>query len=136
MLLCVAFAVAHAQLRISGIEIDTALTVGDAITARRGQRAFHRVVAVDHNHIVVAREFNQLAPVLILVGFKSRVAAAVLAFNMVVAVALAHAGDVFTLGKHGQWGIELQGLYLFGAVAIVLLGAGRYSVSRGAGRWD
>mgnify|MGYP001818826490 FL=1 len=77
-----------------------------------------------------------IAPLFILAGFKTRIAAAVFAFNMIVAVALAHADDVLTLGKHGQWGIELQALYLLGAIAVMLLGAGRYSVSRGAGRWD
>jgi putative oxidoreductase len=77
-----------------------------------------------------------VAPVLMVIGLYARPAAAVFAFNMVVAVALAHRGDVLSLGPHGGWDIELQALYLFGAVAIALLGSGRWSVSRGAGRWD
>jgi putative oxidoreductase len=77
-----------------------------------------------------------IAPLLIVAGFYSRPAALVLAFNMVVAVWLAHSGDVFTLGQGGKWGIELQALFGFGAVAIALLGAGRYSASRGKGKWD
>ena len=77
-----------------------------------------------------------IAPLLIIAGFYTRPAALVLAFNMVVAVWLAHSADVFTLGKGGQWGIELQALYGFGAVAVALLGAGRYSVTRGKGKWD
>ncbi len=77
-----------------------------------------------------------VAPLLILAGWRTRIAALLLAFNMVVAVLLAHSGDVFELGRHGQWAIELPMLYMFGAIAIALLGAGKYSLSRGRGAWD
>jgi len=77
-----------------------------------------------------------VAPVMMIAGFKTRIAAAVFAFNMVVATLLAHSGDILALGGSGGWKVELQMLYLFGAVAVALLGAGRYSVSRGNGRWD
>jgi len=60
---------------------------------------------------------------------------------MLVAIALAHTDEVFTLGAQGGWAIELQALYLFGAVAIALLGAGRLSAGGterpgGIGRWN
>lgn len=77
-----------------------------------------------------------VAPLFVLAGWKTRLAALVLAFNMVVAVLLAHSGDIFELGRHGQWAIELPMLYMFGAIAIALLGAGKYSASRGRGAWD
>lgn len=77
-----------------------------------------------------------VAPLFMIAGYKTRIAALVFAFNMVVAVLLVHTGDIFTLGGNGQWGVELQGLYMFGAVAVALLGAGKYSLSRGNGRWD
>ena len=48
--------------------------------------------------------------------------------------ALAHAGDVFKLGEQGGWAIELQGLFLFGALAVMLLGGGRFSVGGLRGR--
>ena len=44
-----------------------------------------------------------------------------MAFNMVVAVALAHAAQISTLGKSGGWALELQGLYFFGSLAIALM---------------
>lgn len=69
-----------------------------------------------------------VAPLLLIVGLFTRLSAAVFAFNMVVAVALAHANDVLKLGEHGGWAIELQALYLLGAVAIALLGPGAWSV--------
>ena len=53
---------------------------------------------------------------------------------MVMAVWLAHSADIFTLGKGGQWALELQALYFVGAVVVMLLGPGRFSASRGQGK--
>lgn len=77
-----------------------------------------------------------VAPLLILVGWYTRPAAAVLAFNMVVAVLLAHRGDLFSLGDHGSYALELQSFYLLGAIAIALFGSGRFSASGGEGKFD
>ena len=71
-----------------------------------------------------------LAPILLIVGFYARIAALVIAINMVVAVALAHAKDLFVLGPQGGWALELQGMFLFTAIAIGLIGPGRYSINR------
>lgn len=70
-----------------------------------------------------------IAPLFIIFGYGTRIAAAVLVFNMLVAVGMAHAGDVFTLTEAGGWAIELQGLYIFGALALVFTGAGKYALS-------
>lgn len=77
-----------------------------------------------------------IAPLLLIAGLWTQPAALLVVINMLVAIGLAHAGDVFALGKQGGWAIELQGLYLFGAVAIGLLGAGRISVGGLHGRWN
>jgi len=77
-----------------------------------------------------------LAPALMIVGLWTRAAAAVVAVNMVVAIALVHAGELFALTRMGGWALELQGLYLAGALAVMLLGAGRYSVGGTNGRWN
>ena len=69
-----------------------------------------------------------LAPVLLIIGVWTRLAALVVAVNMVVAVMLAHVPQLFSLGKQGGYALELQAMYLFAAVAVALLGAGRYSV--------
>ena len=71
-----------------------------------------------------------LAPLLLIVGFQTRIAAILVAINMVFAIGLAHAGQIFQLTPMGGWAIELQGLFLFGAVAIALLGAGRFSLDK------
>jgi len=75
-----------------------------------------------------------LAPLLLIAGVWTRLAALVIVVNMLVAVGLAHMGDVGHLNKTGGWAIELQAMYLFGAAAIALLGGGRISVGGLAGR--
>jgi len=77
-----------------------------------------------------------LAPLLVIVGFWTRPAALVIAINMIFAVALVHTSQLFTLSKTGGWALELQGMYFFTAVAIALLGAGRYSLGGATGRWN
>jgi putative oxidoreductase len=71
-----------------------------------------------------------LAPVLLIMGFYSRISAAVIAINMVVAIALAHMNDLFVIGKTGGWALELQGMFLFTAIAIALIGPGRFGINR------
>lgn len=76
-----------------------------------------------------------IAPILIIIGLRARMASLVLAFNMLTAILVAHSADIFTLNQFGGWGIELQGLYLFGAIIIFLIGAGKYAVST-TSKWD
>jgi putative oxidoreductase len=71
-----------------------------------------------------------LAPILLILGFYSRIAALVIAVNMIVAIALAHAKDLFVIGPQGGWALELQGMFLFTAIALALTGPGRFSINR------
>jgi len=75
-----------------------------------------------------------IAPVLMIVGLWTRAAAVVVAINMAVAVALARAHQIFTLSKTGEWALEVEGMFLFAAVAVMLLGAGRLSMGGIKGR--
>jgi putative oxidoreductase len=77
-----------------------------------------------------------IAPLLILVGLFTRLAALVVAINMIVALLLVHTGQFFSLNETGGWALELQGMYLAGALAVALLGAGRYSIGGSAGRFN
>jgi putative oxidoreductase len=77
-----------------------------------------------------------IAPVLVLIGLWTRAAAAVMVINMVVAIMLAHLPDLAQMNKMGGWALELQGMFLFGAIAVALLGAGRYSVGGINGKWN
>ncbi|NEX61925.1 DoxX family protein [Noviherbaspirillum galbum] len=77
-----------------------------------------------------------VAPLMILLGIWTRAASLVVAFNMIVAVLLVHTAQFFTMSQTGGWALELQGLYFAGAIAVALLGAGRYSVGGAAGKWN
>ncbi len=70
-----------------------------------------------------------IAPIFIILGYGTRIAAAIFAFNMIVAVSLVHGADIFTLSETGGWTLELQGLYFFGALALMFTGGGKYALS-------
>ena len=76
------------------------------------------------------------APLLVLLGLWARAGALVIAFNMVVALLLVHTGDFFKINETGGWAVELQVLLLASAVAVALLGAGRYSIQGTRNRWN
>jgi len=77
-----------------------------------------------------------IAPLFLIAGFKTRIAALIIAFNMLMTVLVAHRNLVFRINDFGGWMIETNMLFMFMALAIVFAGAGRYSVSGGTGRWD
>jgi len=70
-----------------------------------------------------------LAPILVLLGWYSRIGAVLIAINMLFAISLAHRADLFALGQSGGWALELQGMFLFTAIAVALLGPGRFSLN-------
>lgn len=69
-----------------------------------------------------------VAPLLLVAGVWTRAAATVIVVNMLFAVGLVHLGDFGKLTQVGAWALETQALYLFGAAAVALLGAGRLAV--------
>jgi len=70
-----------------------------------------------------------IAPLAMILGVWTRVAALIVAANMVVAILLAHSGEIFTLTRSGGWALELQGMFLFTALAVALIGPGRYALT-------
>ncbi|MBJ6982482.1 MULTISPECIES: DoxX family protein [unclassified Luteimonas] len=70
-----------------------------------------------------------LAPLMVLLGFHARLGAALVAINMLFAIVLAHMGQLGQLNGEGGWALELQGMFLATAVAIMLLGPGRYGIN-------
>lgn len=76
-----------------------------------------------------------LAPLAILLGFRTRIAAAIFAFNMLVAVLMVHTAQFFGLNETGGWTLELQGLYFLGALALFFTGAGKLAISS-SNNWD
>ncbi|MGB6105244.1 MAG: DoxX family protein [Pusillimonas sp.] len=77
-----------------------------------------------------------IAPLLLILGLYTRLGGLLIVVNMLVAIALAHSGHLTQFTGNGGWRLELQGLYLFGALAVAMLGAGRYGVGGRGGRWN
>ncbi len=77
-----------------------------------------------------------IAPLLLILGMYTRLGGLLIMINMLVALALAHSGQLLQLGGSGGWRLELQGLFLFGSLAVAMLGAGRYSIGGKGGSWN
>ena len=77
-----------------------------------------------------------VAPLLVILGWWSRAGALVIAANMAVALVLGHWGHIFQVEGHGGLLLEVQFMFLFCAVAVALLGAGRVSLGGAKQRWN
>jgi len=74
-----------------------------------------------------------VAPVLLIVGKWTRIAALVIAFDMIMAIVLVLRPRLFALNDmSGGWAIELEALILATALALCLAGGGRYRIGAGA----
>lgn len=70
-----------------------------------------------------------LAPILLIVGWYARVGGAIIAINMVFAIALAHSKQLLDLTKTGGWALELQAFFLLCGLVVALIGPGRYAIN-------
>ena len=77
-----------------------------------------------------------VAPILIILGLFTRVGAWLIAVNMLFAFFLAHLSQLTSLGAGGGWSLELQGMFLFTAVTLGFMGAGRFSVAGVSGKFN
>lgn len=69
-----------------------------------------------------------LAPLMLIAGSYCRLGAALITINMLFAIGLFHMQDIFALSdRGGSWRLELQGFYLFSALAVLFLGSGRFA---------
>ena len=76
-----------------------------------------------------------VAPILLILGWWTRPAALLVAANMLVALVIGHWGHIFQVEPHGGLLLEVQFMFLFSAIAVALLGGGRYSLGGAKGRW-
>ncbi|HEY9048549.1 MAG TPA: DoxX family protein [Ohtaekwangia sp.] len=77
-----------------------------------------------------------IAPIFVIIGYKTRLAALIMVINMLMTIVVAHRDLVFERNDFGGWMIETNMLFLSIALTIAFLGAGRYSLSKGKGLWD
>mgnify|MGYP000884581488 FL=1 len=76
-----------------------------------------------------------VAPLLIVLGFRSRLGALVMFLNGLATLYLAYSDSLTALTPHGGWAPELPGLFLFGALALLFTGGGKYALST-RNKWD
>ncbi len=69
-----------------------------------------------------------VAPVMLILGLLTPLAALAIVVNMIMAILLVYSDAIFSVTQHGAWSIEVPMLYLIGAVVIILLGPGKYSI--------
>lgn len=69
-----------------------------------------------------------VAPLFLLVGLWTRIAAALVVIDLVVAVLLSRMSAFLTLGRSGGWALELEAFFALAALAIAFLGPGRLKV--------
>ena len=75
-----------------------------------------------------------VAPLFIIIGLWTRVAALVVVFNMIMAIVLEAHRNAFVIQGTGAWGLEAEAFYLLTALVIFFVGAGRYSLTRKKGQ--
>ncbi|MEP1217459.1 MAG: DoxX family protein [Marinobacter sp.] len=90
-----------------------------------GQLASHGIPAFFAWGVLIG---ELLAPLMVMLGYQTRIGALLIVFNMLVAIALVHSHELMALGNNGGWALELQGFFLFTAIAVIFLGPGRYKL--------
>jgi putative oxidoreductase len=76
-----------------------------------------------------------VAPILILLGIRTRIAAIVFAINCTTALLLTQTPLVFELNAYGGWAIELLFMYTMIAISVAISGAGKWAICSNT-KWD
>jgi putative oxidoreductase len=83
--------------------------------------------------LAYATYFGEIVgPVLVLLGLFPRIGAALIALEVVALIALAGLPQLIAVVPDGAYGLEVETLYLFGALAIAFGGGGKWSLTRRA----
>lgn len=76
-----------------------------------------------------------IAPLLIILGVRTKLVGLVFSFNCIVALILAQLPNVFSLNPYGGWAIGLLFIYIVFGIALFFSGAGKYAISTKS-KWD
>ena len=77
-----------------------------------------------------------LAPILVILGYRSRVFSMLIAINCLTAIFLVHRSEAFVIDPTtGAWAIENLALFIGGAITLCLTGGGKYALSYKSS-WD
>ena len=71
-----------------------------------------------------------IAPVLIILGWGTRIGAGLVMIDMIAAIMLVHMNDLGVINERtGAWAVELPMFYLLSSLALLIMGAGAYSLA-------
>ncbi|RLJ32238.1 putative oxidoreductase [Chryseobacterium sp. 7] len=76
-----------------------------------------------------------IAPVMLIIGFRVRLAGLIFAANCFTATILAQTANIFKLNEFGGWALELLVIYMLVSLSFFFSGAGKYAVSI-QNKWD
>ena len=76
-----------------------------------------------------------VAPILIIIGLRARLAGLVFAINCFTAICLAQTANILKLNDYGGWALELLVIYMLIGLSFIFTGSGRFSVSTNS-KWD
>ncbi|MDR6371039.1 putative oxidoreductase [Chryseobacterium bernardetii] len=76
-----------------------------------------------------------IAPVLLIIGFRARLAGLIFAANCFTATILAQTANIFKLNEFGGWALELLVIYMLVSLSFFFTGAGKHAVST-QNKWD
>ncbi|WP_306014285.1 MULTISPECIES: DoxX family protein [unclassified Allomuricauda] len=76
-----------------------------------------------------------IAPIMLLLGYRSRLAGSLFAFNCLLAILMAQIQYFFTLNQFGGWTLDLLFIYLVAGIAFFYSGAGKHAIST-SHAWD
>lgn len=71
-----------------------------------------------------------LAPILLIIGYKTRLAACMIIITMICAVYLVFPNDLTTITSVGALKLESNYFFLFASLALIFTGAGKFSFDR------
>lgn len=71
-----------------------------------------------------------LGPIMVILGIFARTGAFFIFLSIVFAIVLVYRPELMMLGKEGGWALELQGMFLFTAFALIFMNPGRYAITR------
>ncbi|SDM32604.1 DoxX family protein [Kriegella aquimaris] len=75
------------------------------------------------------------APLMLMMGFRTRLAGLIFSFNCLVAIVMAQTQNIFKLNQFGGWSLDLLFIYLMAGIVFYVSGAGKYALST-SNHWD
>lgn len=76
-----------------------------------------------------------VAPILIIIGFRTKLAGLAFAFNCFVAILMVQLPNLLKLNEFGGWAIGPIFIYMIFGIALIFSGAGKYAISTN-NKWD